>query len=797
MEGNTRFLMTPMISPSKIPILVLIRGYCHKKIPQRCIPPVLSILVELIESDPDKKPTLSKSFITKNTDGTNESNDLLKLYFPSLDDILSSINVSVRSFFKTNDTVQLNSTEEDIALISQYIQNDLWSLKSYDDFYTFLISTSALIVDPAFETNLLKNIPLSLLPSSDLVKPLYSSSFLGSFVSALSIVITTMSFEEGIRIWKGFLQYREDSKYSHPSYCTKKDNILEYSFENSIIKSNSLDKQNTKNIVYSHMDLSSLFQSQVIKLQKNSIPPSDDLINLMKALNQSNKTLMPSLYHVEYLDHWRKGNYDQTFDSLHRYFDYMMSSRKQYFYHYALLALATLHSSFGANKDALRAIDEAILVARENKDLDCLNYLLTWLLNFMISKPHLFIRSDKHPPRLEILNFLKLKTKEIQDLSLQAVSLQFEVVLLLLEGSCLKFMMENLIKTFYLILNFNDITELRNLFVTACQVSDTIFKRIGYPIIGDIYLDMAIDHARKNRSEFDIIVLYIRRSANLFFSGQIEESFNLLNSVEEKSKKSFSLTAKWNMAYHSLKFYEQLNKCEYSQCELLLEKMDSLSATIDDQEITNEYLYQRALYFIKLCNVQDSYKIITKQIECMKENPIAYNNFWFIRFQVLQAKMYVTCTQYPDRSLTLLLNALRLSHKGSLMFNYCESVICLCELLLKSDPLNSTSDVQILLNELLPKVIEINRNDLISDSYLLMAKALFMESEIKEQKSLKIQNDSFKILKCLRIAYKGYESIEDHEKIHLCLKLEMKIAKFFNIPELEYDLASKLNTQGQ
>lgn len=777
LDQSKKIVLTPVITTSKVPILILITGYCYKKIPQKCIPPILSLLVEMIENEPDKQET-----------------EIVRLFFPSLMEILKSTDSSVRLFFESSSNVDVENIENYIKTIHHYLLEQMWKLESYDDFYSFLVSTSTLLVDPKPEiTNSIQHLPSFNKPS----KRLYSSSFLGDFVSIISLGVSSLNFEEGLQIWKGFIQYREESESFWASLNNTENNPINNKnsfFKDQILPNAYITQDLSKTQLYSYMDLASLFQSQVSILQKTSAPLSKSLIELLGSLSQSDRSLLPSSYHVEYLDSWRKADYDESFNSLHRYFDYMMSNRKQYFYHYALLALATLHSSFGANKEALRAIDEAILVARENKDLDCLNYLLTWLLNFMITKPHSLLNSKDHPSRSEILNFLRLKTKETGNLSLQAISFQFEVIVGLLEGFNLTSIMENMVKLFYLILNFEDTDELKGIFITACQVSDSIWKRIGYPSIGNLYLETAIDFAMEKSNEFDLILLYIRKASDLFFAGQIDESFKLLLSVEKAALKDISMSKKWKMSHDLMLFHLYLNKCNYSQCSILLERMLALAENVEEQEITNELIYERAIYNLKVNNVDESFDIISSQLLLMKENTLLYNNHWFIRFQVLYCQIFVEYTSYPERGLSILLNAANLSHKSSLIFNLCECILCLCKLLLKVDPIKSLSNVKELLFEFLPKILEMRKLSMVSDAYYLCAKIKFIETNQRINESSSEQhNEAIDcLLKYINISIDGYEIMFDFMKLKEILLFQKQVAQSYSLQTLLTESEIKL-----
>lgn len=89
-----------------------------------------------------------------------------------------------------------------------------------------------------------------------------------------------------------------------------------------------------------------------------------------------------SLTHISFLDAWSSGDYPSSFEYLHRYYDYAMHNKDRSQYQYALLNMAILQADFGSNDEAVAAMHETIATARENKDMPCLNFSLSWLYHF-------------------------------------------------------------------------------------------------------------------------------------------------------------------------------------------------------------------------------------------------------------------------------------------------------------------------------------------------------------------------------------------------------------------------------
>ena len=135
---------------------------------------------------------------------------------------------------------------------------------------------------------------------------------------------------------------------------------------------------------------------------------------------------------TSFLDSWRAGDYPSAFDHLHRYFDYTMQNRDRTFYQYALLNLAILQADFGCYHEAVAAMQETISAARENKDMGCLNFSLSWLYHFGKAHPTKVSRVGKKGTmtvEMEGLAFLKAKAKETGMWSLWSTSLLSEAKL--------------------------------------------------------------------------------------------------------------------------------------------------------------------------------------------------------------------------------------------------------------------------------------------------------------------------------------------------------------------------------
>ena len=109
-----------------------------------------------------------------------------------------------------------------------------------------------------------------------------------------------------------------------------------------------------------------------------------------------------------------------------------MQTRDKIHYQYALLHMAILQADFGCFSEAIAAINETIATARENQDMSCLNFSLSWLNHMSKAYPKQMkgagymgmLGSER-----DGLTFLKAKAKESKMYSLLSSTLLNEAKL--------------------------------------------------------------------------------------------------------------------------------------------------------------------------------------------------------------------------------------------------------------------------------------------------------------------------------------------------------------------------------
>ena len=111
-----------------------------------------------------------------------------------------------------------------------------------------------------------------------------------------------------------------------------------------------------------------------------------------------------------------------------------MHTRDRSFYQYALLHMAILQADFGCFSEAIAAMNETISTARENQDMSCLNFSLSWLNHLSKAYPRQMKQAGYAGALGEErdgLAYLKMKAKEMKLPNLLSSTLLSEAKMLL------------------------------------------------------------------------------------------------------------------------------------------------------------------------------------------------------------------------------------------------------------------------------------------------------------------------------------------------------------------------------
>ncbi|CUM67246.1 uncharacterized protein PRCAT00004939001 [Priceomyces carsonii] len=759
LDGKINLLLTEDLSPHKITLLFLTEIYSLREIPEERTRPVLQVILSYFENE------------TTYDEGNNIC------IVPTLVDLLFNLRKTILEDLSEGDEV----VTRDIDIIQKLLLRSAWSINSVEDLDARMQRLRNMLIDPliVFSEPIAK------------MKRISSRSFLGALGHKLLTAFQVLKFDEIFLLFESFIDYREISRdlylsiggvvkntafASEATRLNAKNQDTQLFAELNLMLSDSIGttvpishqssfNNNTRLISVPKHDLQGLLDRQIHLLEAYGVETPQSLKEIMKMMTSPNSyscliqninfNNLPSYYYIKYLENLHDSNYNGAFEALHQYFDYMVSSNSKYFYHFALISRASLHQFFGEDEKALDAIEEAISVARENKDNSTLTYILSWLFNFMKNKPELWRKQKfyNNNDAYQLLNFLTQKSHQVS-LLLYSMSYGFETLQLMDSGAPMARYLESLMKGMYISIN-----DLIPSFVKLTEISTTVWSRIGAPHLSEAYNEISLG---KSDNENDKLSILIRSNYLKFLKGNTEIGLKNLENLKLSVKNNNAL---FNMIQiRSLIILIKLNllKGRSKAAKEIIQIL--LSNDIKEIELKNELALVNVEVEIALGNYSKALSIIADRLK------LGSSSVYFdISLNLLKCKIF-NVSGCHSRALSLTMQQIQKGKKIGLYTVIAEGVVILISLL---NNMCYYKDAYQLLLEAMPLIIFVNIKDLTSCAYYEFARTCMNLFRLS-----KGDNSLFnKVLKFLNLSIVGFKSSSNLIMLTKCFELEQELAR--------------------
>lgn len=785
-------LLTEDLSPHKIALLVLVVLYLMGKIPSHQTQTVLYTLNKLLENEPLR----------------DENNEFIVV--PLLADLCRSLGSSVAKL------ALLDS--ENIDDIQKLLLGTMWSIGSVESLNSYITGTHSLLLAPLAVTG-----ADYALDSPKLMSP---RSFIGDFIQKIFTTFKLLHFDEESLLYDALVEYRESSRGLYESLVGKPPHVpqklaltrprpsqsvfasdkalfhhqhpqgaleekdealfsalnkqLEESLDITVpAESHSGSNKNVTLIPVPKHDLQALLEKQITLLETYGTETPQMLKDIMafmaspdsniSLIQKANFNSLPAYFYLQYLENLHASDYHGAFQSLHQYFDYVVSRNSKYFYHFALISRATLHQYFGEDEKALDAIEEAISVARENKDNSTLTYILSWLFNFIRNKPELWKSQNfyQNNNELHLLDFL-IKKSQTVSLLLYAMSNHFETVHIMNSGGPMNKYLESLLKATYISINDTVAS-----FIKSAEMSATVWSRIGYPHLSDLYGSLAFDYSKKTGNFGDELSVEIRRNYFLYLKGQTEQAYKNLEKQRPKTLKDLSLYKSLQVRSLIILVNIDLRKGRYKYAERVMETL--METEVLEMELKTEIVYLNAEVQVALKNYSKALAYISSNLTYLESQhmKIQSNVHTILRLNLLKCKIF-NSTGAHSRALSLVIQQIQQGKQLGFSTIVTEGLVLLVSLLNNMD---SSEDAYEILRGNMAVILRVGQQECVSQAYYEFAKSCYKLVSEETNRLGMSQRDLFNdFLKFLNLGITGFK-----ESLHLvmlkeCFKLEELMA---------------------
>lgn len=741
-KDNVRILLSEDVSPQDIAILALISAYTVCKNEPGYEPIAVSI-IQLIRHEPM----------------FNDENEIVVI--PTATDFIDKIHQDLDKYSYNKDV----NTRQDIKQsIKQILITALWNMDSVETLDSSVIDMIKLVSGPNTLTYSENDKGSGIGDDNDVdISMKYSPrSQIGRFIQRMVASLHLLHFDELFLLFEAFVSYREptrelfeqtmgsenplrndidhvEEEYSQLKLKGKTRDEdqqvfqrLKAKLDNALDTEISFPKDSTKThrvnvLPISKYNIQTLLDKQIKLLEtygQKTPKRLKDIMTLMTSntsniylIQSANLSSIPSYYYIKYLECLHEMDYQGSFQALHQYFDYMVSNNSKYFYHFALISRATLHQYFGEDEKALDAIEEAISVARENRDNDTLTYILSWLFNFMRNKPELWeVQNFYHNNNeLHLLDFLVKKSKTVS-LLLCSTSYHFEALHIIDNGGSMNKYLESLFKAVYVSINDNLPS-----FIKSMEMCSVIWSRIGNSVLSDLYSEIALSFAQKTGKRGDEISIEIRKSYLKYLKGETDNGFNSLDNLKHKVGEDLSLNKSLTVRRLIMLIKINLNKGRLKYAEKLTNML--MNDEIQDIELRTELVYLNAQVQSFLGNNSKALSIISNYLGKISEQPSQIKtNIWIImRLNLLKCHIF-NVSGVPTRAISLLIQQLQQAKRVGFVSIITEGIIIFSSIL---NNMESYGDAYKILKLKMTSILMLGNKEYISLAYYNLSVSCF------------------------------------------------------------------------
>ncbi|PGH28583.1 anaphase-promoting complex subunit 5 [[Emmonsia] crescens] len=734
--------MTRYLTPSKISLLALVSVYTEGVVPNSAIVPVLSFLVSHLL--PLKPSTLDLT--STSTTPQDRSHAIPIQNFEAATSPLAS-SIPGRTVW-------------DLLL------KKLWNLDCSDALDEFFSGISDMLMKTREE--LINDRNNGIAPETGRML-LSRVSPLGVFIRRAQLEYTRLQFHDAVALWRGFIKYRLPTyqlwaKRNPLDSQTAVDvNLVELGLDLTSplakVVYGALEEGRDVEVGMSTRDIERLLDFQVGEMQSNGCRITDEMRSRLEQMIISGVSIPSSQHYVKFLDSWKAGDYPSSFDHLHRYFDYTMQSRDRTFYQYALLNLAILQADFGCHGEAVSAMQEAISIARETHDMNCLNFCMSWLYHFGKAFPDEMkdvqntgmLGSEK-----EGLTFLQAKARETEMWSLLGTSLLSEAKLQLQNGESVASAFEHIVKASYL----NVTKDISHSAGPQLMLQASAYVRIGVAHLAWSNCEIFQECYAKQAPFEDNLRVICRSSLLLAAKGSYGLSMARLNEISSDSLRVLKNQQNWTFFCGLLKLQRQLHRDDKLAAEHLIPQLRACAPP--DTELVLTLSLLEVDFLMRKGDYTGALKIIERNAQSTRQEN--FDVAAQVKLLVAKARIFDQTNQ-PERGFSLAMRAANIAHRSRYLPGLWESIGVLSVILMTFKEFEAALEI---LESIVPQVLECEDAYLTARTYSLLVDAnmglagqVQVQGQVQGRDKVRQKEHMARAVEFIDCAFEEFSNVED------------------------------------
>ncbi|MCJ1473433.1 anaphase promoting complex subunit 5 [Lambiella insularis] len=658
--------MSRYLTAEKLGLLALISLYAESVVPTAATMPILSFIASVL---PEFKGTVAgaQPFRNRST-------------------VAASI-VEIRRATVTHASGIPGRTVWDLFL------KKLWKVDSLDALHIFFDSLSILLPRCLGEPE--RDIDVPGVPESTRIR-FSKTSPLGTLIRRARVEFERLQLHDGIALWKNFVRYKEAT---FSTWRKRNPQIGKDSFDVNLTIGQTKRNNKVRAILYVDLeygglevvDFSTEDVERLLEFQRDQMQSLEKLYRcvaghlLMRTLVTGVRISGDMRDRLEDL-----AQAGVTIPSLSHYV--------KTFYQYALLNLAILQKDYGCLPEAIAAMHETISTARENKDIGCLNWSLSWL--YHLGKAHPaevgdIQRSGGLGTNTEALAFMRSKAKEATMWSLLSTTLLSEARLNVVNGESISIALEIVMKASHLAL----IKKVSAAAGSELCVHSSVFSRLGINYVAWSLEEIFFQCHARNSAMDEILYTVCKRSSALAFKGRYDQALSALEDIDRDDLRTLKHQQYWMTCVRLLKLQRSLRRNDVNAAEHFLSLLQATPPS--DRETTFLIVHIDIELHLRRQNFSKAMHLLDKHARRLhaEEADIHLR----IKLMILKAHVYDKAG-LVQKGFSIAIRAASLAYRARLLPALWDSIGAVCRVLISVREFDAAAR---LLKGVMPQVFEV------------------------------------------------------------------------------------------
>ncbi|KAI4105476.1 MAG: hypothetical protein L6R37_002739 [Teloschistes peruensis] len=393
-------------------------------------------------------------------------------------------------------------------------------------------------------------------------------------------------------------------------------------------------------------------------------------------------------------------------------------------------------------------MQETIATARENHDMPCLNYSLSWLYHFGRAHQAEMTKIQEKGvlgSEKEALSFLKAKAKESNMWPLLSTTLLSEARLILNNGDSISQASESILKASHLILT-KGVTEAHG---GQMLMYASIFDRLGVGCQAWVYGELFLHCYGRQSPLGDVIQGRCQRAYTLARKGKYEEALSCMDEVDPEILRNLRYQQHWTLHLGLLK----LRRGEIDAGEDILAQLQATPVQITGLQ------YNVSMVEVELQTRRGNYSkaLVLQEQLVAKQNRQEADIAQRLEAMLLKARIFDKAG-IPQKGFSVAIRVASLAHKVRVVPVLWEAVGAICRILVSVKQFDAAVR---LLESVLPQALECDDGILAAYLFSCLADGHMGLAGQSKDGSLQRKERLSRTLESLDRAFTEYSRIED------------------------------------